>query len=108
MFYAWEFTHTYTENGNTLIEKITQDKLFDDFGIKIEPEIDDDTDEKGFDKKSRIVQAQVRILKYTEDVISIKPVCYEYLTVTFNNDNVTTPRYFIKINKFYIKYYRRR
>ena len=87
MFYDWEFTHTYTENGNTLIEKITQDKLFDDFGIKIEPEIDDDTDEKGFDKKSRIVQAQVRILKYTEDVISIKPVCYEYLTVTFNNDD---------------------
>ena len=86
MFYDWEFTRTDADDGSKT--KITQDELFDDFGIKIQPEIDEDTDEKGFDKKSRLVQAQVKVSKYTdESVITIKPVCYEYLNVTFNNDD---------------------
>jgi len=85
-FYGWSLAHTYLLDENEISVSITKEDLAEDFGISIEPEQDEESDSNGYNKSTRLAQTRITIEKYTDHVISIKPVYYEYLKVeSFNN-----------------------
>jgi len=88
-FYGWTFKRTYKdETGASKTEVITKAEL-EDYGITISTE--EDTDENGYDKETRLAQINVSVYDYTDIIISITPVCFENLVVnSFNLSNSNT------------------
>ena len=85
-FYGWTLAYSYLLNETEITVPISKEDLAENYGIKIEPEQDEESDSNGYNKNTRLAQARVTIEKYTDHEISIKPVCYEYLKVeSFNN-----------------------
>lgn len=84
-FHDWSFKRTYDdENGMQKTDLISKADL-EKYGLKIFYE--EDADEKGYDKSTRIAQAKILIQNYSNDIISITPVCFEYLKLTNFNLN---------------------
>ena len=86
-FYGWNYTKTYKDtDGKDKTENITEEALKEQFGFEIV--YDTDGDENGYDKTTRLAQAQITIRGYTDNVISVKPLCYQNLEITsFNLSN---------------------
>ncbi len=82
-FYDWSFSRTFKdENGKPKTVSILKTDL-ENYGLKLS--YDDEADEKGYDKASRLAQLAIHIDEYTEDIISITPICFENLKVkSFN------------------------
>ncbi len=79
-FYGWKFERTYKDsNGANKTDPIALDKLAD-YGFTLTK--DDDADANGYDKATRIAQINLTINSYTDNVISISPVCFENLKIT--------------------------
>lgn len=79
-FYDWSFKRTYNDENGNLKTDLIQKADLEKYGLNISYE--EDADEKGFDKTTRIAQATISIESYTEDIISITPICFEHLKVT--------------------------
>ncbi len=74
-FYGWEY-----KEGDNLSSKEELKELGIDFVY------DEDGDSNGYNSSTRTAQVEVLVNKYTDKVISVRPVYYEYLKVTeFNN-----------------------
>ena len=85
-FYGWDLAYTYLLNETEITVPISKEDLAEEYGIKIEPEQDEESDSNGYNKNIRLAQARITIEKYTDHEISIKPIYYEYLKVqSFNN-----------------------
>ncbi len=85
-FNGWNFERTYKDStGAEKTEPVAIDEL-EDYGLILTK--DDDADENGYDKNTRIAQINLAVEGYTDNTISITPVCYENLKITkFNLDD---------------------
>ena len=85
-FNGWNFERTYKDStGAKKTEPVAIDEL-EDYGLILTK--DDDADENGYDKNTRIAQINLAVEGYTDNTISITPVCYENLKITkFNLDD---------------------
>lgn len=85
-FHGWNFDRTYKDStGATKTEAVAKDKL-ENYGIKLSK--DDETDENGYDKNTRLAQINLTIDNYTDNIITITPICFESLKVSkFNLDD---------------------
>lgn len=79
-FHDWAFKRIYKDENGNQKEAFVKKEDLDKYGLEISFEADADT--KGYDKATRLAQATISIKDYTEDVISITPVCFEHLKVT--------------------------
>ena len=92
-FFGWDYKRTYTnEKGEAVTEILTKDSL-EELGIKFS--FDEDTaSTDGYDSSTRLAQAKITVLKYTDNIISIKPIIIQNLAVTaFNNSDVEKTYY---------------
>ena len=81
-FYDWDFKKTYKDSsGATKTETVTKAEL-EELGIILA--YDGDDDDTSYNSATRIAQMQVTIDEYTANEISVSPVCFKNLEVSFN------------------------
>ena len=81
-FYDWDFKKTYKDSsGATKTEAVTKAEL-EELGIILA--YDGDDDDTSYNSATRIAQMQVTIDEYTANEISVSPVCFKNLEVSFN------------------------
>ena len=90
-FHDWEFKRSYIDDDGTPKEAIVKKDELEQYGLQIS--YDEDADEKGYDSGTRIAQATILINEYTDEKISITPVCFENLKITNFNLSDTDKTY---------------
>ncbi len=81
-FYDWDFKKTYKDSsGATKTETVTKAEL-EELGIILA--YDGDDDDTSYNSATRVAQMQVTIDEYTANEISVSPVCFKNLEVSFN------------------------
>ena len=89
-FFGWDYKKTYTnDKGEVITESVSKNAL-EELGIKIS--FDEETAATdGYDAGTRYLQSQITITKYTDNIISIKPITIQNLAViNFNNSDLET------------------
>ena len=89
-FYDWAFILKKDENNTQTETSITKDKL-ELYGLSVSYEAD--SEKNGYDESSRIAQITVNVNDYSDDLISISPICYQNLKVTNFNLSDTDKTY---------------
>ena len=80
-FCGWKVTRIYFEDEQQKTEQIPVSSLAD---INLQLEYEEGTNQYGFDSETKIAQAKLTVNNYIEGTITVSPVMYESLKVTFN------------------------
>ena len=93
-FYGWSYSRTYKDDkGATQTEFLSKELLKDKCGIDVTFETNEDGSENGFDVITRLAQAQVTINEYSDNLISINPICFQNLEITAFSLNDANKQY---------------
>ncbi len=82
-FYGWSYSRSYKDDkGAAKTEFVSKESLKENCGIDVTFEENEDGSGNGFDVITRLAQAQVTINEYTDNLISINPICFQNLEIT--------------------------